>query len=98
EATLGAAARHTLLLAIKEACNNVAKHSNAAEVWLTLRCRERTLAVTVEDDGRGFDPAQAGSRRNGLVNMRSRLEEVGGACVIESQPGKGCRVHFTLPF
>lgn len=98
EATLGAAARHTLLLAIKEACNNVAKHSNAAEVWLTLRCHERTLAVTVEDDGRGFDPAQAGSRRNGLVNMRNRLEEVGGACVIESQPGKGCRVHFTLPF
>jgi signal transduction histidine kinase len=76
----------------------VAKHSNAAEVWLTLRCHQRTLAVTVEDDGRGFDPAQAGNSRNGLANMRDRLKEVGGECVVESQPGKGCRVRFTLPF
>lgn len=98
EATLGAPARHNLLLAIKEACNNVAKHSGAAEVWLTLRCHQRTLAVTVEDDGRGFDPALAGSSRNGLANMRDRLKEVGGDCVIESQPGKGCRVRITLPF
>lgn len=98
EAALGAQARHNLLLAIKEACNNVAKHSNAAEVWLTLRCQQRTLAVTVEDDGRGFDPAQAGSSRSGLANMRERLKEVGGECIIESQPGRGCRVCFSLPF
>jgi ligand-binding sensor domain-containing protein/signal transduction histidine kinase len=97
-ATLGAPARHNLLLAIKEACNNVAKHSGATEIWLTLRCCERTLAVTVEDDGRGFDPAQVGSARNGLANMQDRLKEVGGGCVVESQPGKGCRVRFLLPF
>jgi signal transduction histidine kinase len=98
EATLGAQARHNLLLAIKEACNNVAKHSGAAEIWLTLRCSQRTLTVTVEDDGRGFDLTQSSGRRNGLANMQERLKEVGGECTIESEPGKGCRVRFMLPF
>ena len=55
------------------------------------------LAVSIEDDGRGFAPGPAGAGQDGLSNMRARLDEVGGACVVESQPGAGCRVRFTLP-
>ena len=89
--------RHNLFLAVKEALNNVVKHSGAREVWLRVGWDGALLAVRIEDDGRGFAPGPAGAGRDGLSNMRARLEEVGGACVVESQPGAGCRVRFTLP-
>jgi len=97
EAPLGAQVRHNLFLAVKEALHNAAKHSRAGEVWLTVQCQQRTLAITVEDDGRGFDAVAARAEHNGLANMRARLKGAGGECVIESQPGKGCRVGFRLP-
>jgi signal transduction histidine kinase len=90
-------ARHNLFLAVKEAIHNVADHSGATEVWIRLHWADRVLRISVEDNGRGFDPAKAPCARNGLGNMRSRLEEIGGDCILESQPGQGCRVRFTLP-
>ena len=89
--------RHNLFLAVKEALNNVVKHSGAREVWLRVRWNGALLAVSIEDDGRGFASGPAGAGQDGLRNMRARLDEVGGACVVESQPGAGCRVRFTLP-
>jgi ligand-binding sensor domain-containing protein/signal transduction histidine kinase len=89
--------RHSLFLAVKEALNNVVKHSGAREVWVRVRWDGAVLAVNVEDDGRGFGPGPAGAGRDGLSNMRARLDDVGGVCVVESQPGAGCRVRFNLP-
>jgi ligand-binding sensor domain-containing protein/signal transduction histidine kinase len=89
--------RHNLFLAAKEALNNVVKHSGAREVWLRVRWDGALLAVSIEDDGKGFVPGPAGAGQDGLSNMRARLDEVGGACVMESRPGAGCCVRFTLP-
>jgi len=89
--------RHNLFLAVKEALNNVAKHSGAGEVWLRVRWDGALLAVSIEDDGRGFAPGPAGAGQDGLSNMRARLDDVGGACVVDSGPGAGCRIRFTLP-
>ena len=88
--------RHNLLLATKEALHNIAVHSGAREAWLRFQFENQSLAIMVEDDGRGFDPAQSSVVRNGLENMRARLEEMGGSFAVESQPGAGCRVRFTL--
>jgi len=44
---------------VKEACNNAVRHSAATEVWLKMALSDGTLAIVVEDNGRGFDPKLA---------------------------------------
>ena len=89
--------RRTLLLAVKEALNNAAKHSHATEVVLRIHLLAQTLVVTVEDNGRGFDPKLASPERNGLTNLKQRMTELGGECRIDSKPGKGCGVKLQMP-
>ncbi len=90
--------RRNLLLAVKEALNNTIKHSEATELLLQIRRRGRGLTVVVQDNGKGFDQAQAKTERNGLDNMTQRMTDFGGRCLVTSQPGKGCRVELHIPF
>jgi signal transduction histidine kinase len=87
--------RHNLFLAFKEALNNVVKHSKATEVVVTLEIRGEGFALSVEDNGSGFEPG-SGRQGNGLGNMRRRLEELDGRCIIEGRLGRGTRVSFEL--
>ena len=87
--------RHNLFLAVKEAMNNVAKHAQATEVILRVHCAQATLRVSVEDNGRGFDPTMVG-KGHGLANMRERLQAVNGRVEFLGQPGSGTKVVFTL--
>jgi signal transduction histidine kinase len=92
--------RHNLFLACKEALHNVLKHSRATEVKVSFMLEAAAFAVTIADDGCGFQP-EAGmehsrSLRHGLVNMRQRLEEIHGRCDVYSQPGQGTKVTFFL--
>ena len=93
--------RHNLFLAFKEALHNVLKHSRATEVQISFRLEPAAFAVNITDNGRGFEPAPTEGltrpRRHGLGNMRQRLEEIGGGCEIQSEPGRGTRVTFLLP-
>jgi signal transduction histidine kinase len=89
--------RRSLLLAVKEAITNAGKHSGATKLVLQIHRQESGLSVIVEDNGKGFDPAQTSGKRNGIGNMIQRMGEVGGRCVISSQPGGGCRVEFSIP-
>lgn len=90
--------RRNLFLAIKEALNNVARHSGASEVELGFyRMGRKGLRVFVRDNGIGFDPARVGTHRDGLSNMISRLREIDGECRIWSEPGAGCAVEFVIP-
>jgi len=89
--------RRSLLMAIKEALNNAVKYSGATELRLQIRWQGQRLTVVVEDNGKGFDPAKAGSEGNGLTNMVQRMNELEGSCHIASQPGSGCRIEFSIP-
>ncbi len=89
--------RHHLLMAVNEAVNNVIKHASATEVRLSIRLHQRSLIVTIADDGCGFDPAAVAEGRNGLGNMRKRMQGAHGFCVIESQPEQGTKVVLSLP-
>lgn len=89
--------RRSLLLGVKEALNNAAKHSQASEVFLRIHVRGGSLTVVVEDDGVGFEIESADPLRNGLTNMREGLKDIGGRCRITSSPGKGCLVEFEVP-
>jgi len=89
--------RRSLLLAVKEAITNAAKHSDATKLLLKIQRQDSGLNVIVEDDGKGFDPAKSSGKRNGIGNMIQRMNEVGGRCAVASEPGKGCRVEFSIP-
>jgi signal transduction histidine kinase len=89
--------RRSLLLAVKEAINNAAKHSGATQLLLKIQRQDSGLNVIVADDGKGFDPAKSSGKRHGIGNMIQRMKEVGGQCVVVSKPGNGCRVEFSIP-
>jgi signal transduction histidine kinase len=89
--------RRNLMLAVKEAIRNAARHSGAEEVHLKVQLAGNILKVIVEDNGRGFSPAAASAARNGLTNMKRRLADIGGNFVLTTAPGKGCRITFSLP-
>ncbi|MCS7091227.1 MAG: two-component regulator propeller domain-containing protein [Verrucomicrobiota bacterium] len=93
---LSAETRHHLYLACKEALHNVIKHAGASEVWIRFRQNHSSFELTIEDDGRGFDLADLASPGNGLRHMQQRLTDIGGVCRIDSQPGQGTRVMFTI--
>jgi signal transduction histidine kinase len=96
ERSLDAKRRHSIFLAVREALNNAVKHSGASEVWLRLRLDNDRIEVAIEDNGRGFDP-QASGEGDGVGNLASRLERLGGRGRIESRSGGGTRVLLTLP-
>ncbi len=83
--------RHNIFLAVKEALNNAARHSGATEVIINLTTAGKTLVISVEDDGHGFDPAIA-STRHGLVNLRQRMAAINGTCRIASRAGAGTTI------
>lgn len=89
--------RHHLLMAVSEAVNNIMKHSGSTTAMLRAGWRAGRLEVVLEDHGRGFDPGALPPGRNGLANMRRRMEAARGSLVIDSRPGGGTRVRLVLP-
>jgi signal transduction histidine kinase/ligand-binding sensor domain-containing protein len=83
--------RHNLFLAVREALNNVVRHSAATETTITIEVEGDALIIVIEDNGQGFNVTGATSR-HGLVNLKQRLAELGGTCRIESAPGRGTKV------
>jgi signal transduction histidine kinase len=81
----------------QEALTNVVKHADAKIVHITLSRRERSVVLTIDDDGCGFSRAQVPSDRFGLVGMRERTASVNGALDIESQRGSGTRLTVEIP-
>ena len=98
--------RHHLFLAVHEALANILKHSGATRASITMTCRSPDFEIAISDNGIGFDPVSSESDSpgsaagfcNGLGNMRRRLEELGGRCVIESRIGHGTTIQFALFF
>ncbi|HXS68930.1 MAG TPA: triple tyrosine motif-containing protein, partial [Candidatus Polarisedimenticolia bacterium] len=90
--------RHNLFLVIKEALQNIVKHSGATEVWLRVNTSAKTLRVIVEDNGRGFEHIVENPTADGLRNMRERAAEIGGECRIQSRPGAGTNVIVEIPW
>ena len=73
---------------LQEALNNVAKHSRADRVFLSLKTSSEGIELAVEDKGDGFDPDNCGAGL-GLGSMRERVELSGGRFHMESTIGKG---------
>jgi signal transduction histidine kinase len=82
-----------------ESVQNAAKHSGAACVSVRLAGQAGQWRLSVVDQGTGFDSRDvvASGAGVGLVNMRDRLDAVGGTLSVESQPGLGTRVTAEVP-
>ena len=81
----------------QEALNNILKHAGATWVALRLTREAGELVLTIEDDGKGFDPASIGKTGGvGLTSMCERAERIGGHLTIDTRPGGGTRVSLTV--
>src|SRR6266545_4045501 len=77
-----------------EALANAAKHSQASRIDVSLEQRERSLFLSVRDDGVGGADAARGS---GIVGLNDRVEALGGRFALESPPARGTTISVELP-
>lgn len=89
--------RHELLLAFKEALQNVAKHAQASQVTIILRYEQPYFLVRLEDNGRGLPEVAAGVGKDGLQNMAARLAAIAGRSHVQSRPEGGTLVTLQVP-
>lgn len=92
----------TLYRIIQEAFNNIAKHSKADMIRLSLRKNDSRMELIIEDNGVGFDPnlplsSDLPQKGLGLNSMRERTELSGGIFSIESILGKGTIIKASWP-
>lgn len=84
----------------QEALANARRHSGASRVTIRLAQAGGQARLTIEDDGRGFDPTTPpadGRRRFGLKILAARAAQLGGQFFLDSAPGRGTRVSLTWP-
>jgi two-component system sensor histidine kinase UhpB len=86
----------------QEAVNNVVRHARARNLWLRLFTAGGRLAISVRDDGLGFDleavrERSAGGGSLGLLGMEERMALAGGSFELRSAPGQGTILLATFP-
>jgi two-component system NarL family sensor kinase len=81
----------------QEALTNAARHGHASIIRLELAAEPGQVRLTVEDDGRGFEPDQITADRFGLLGLNERARLLGGSLSLQSSPGEGTRVEVTVP-
>lgn len=96
---LSGAVNTALFRMAQEALTNAVKHAQARQAVLHLRYGEQEVALTVEDDGVGFDTVRrARLGAWGLLGMEERAHLLGGEVRIESTCGSGTRVEAVFPY
>ena len=85
---------HTLLRCAQEIVTNAARHSDAENLWICVRCEGGMLRIEARDDGRGSTGADGGF---GIRGMRERLAQAGGELRVMTEPGHGFEVTALLP-
>lgn len=98
EADLHPTMENGLYRIAQEALNNALKHAGATVVSISLRSHGQTVEMEIADNGRGFQVEDVdGQGGMGLVSIRERVEEMGGACSITSAGGEGTRIWLSVP-
>jgi signal transduction histidine kinase len=89
-----------LLRISQEALTNVRKHASAARAEVSLRVIDQQLAITISDEGRGFEPDGLRPERDlsfGLTSMRERAAAIGAEFDLNTRPGVGTTLTIRLP-
>jgi len=82
---------------LQEALTNVIRHAGADRVEVELQADDGCVALTVADNGEGFDPSAPGGAGFGLLGMRERVMSFDGLFDVASAPGQGTRIRVALP-
>jgi signal transduction histidine kinase/ligand-binding sensor domain-containing protein len=84
---------------VQESVNNIIKHSNASNASVSIKRNASSVAIKIQDNGRGFDFANANAERHrlGLVGLNERAQLLKGEILIESRPGAGTTIHVMIP-
>jgi two-component system sensor histidine kinase DegS len=77
--------------------NNALKHAKASEVSVEFACNGKDCEITISDDGQGFDPTVVREDGNGLKNMKTRMETIGGTFELSTKNGSGTKVCLAFP-
>jgi len=99
---LSPAIRRSLYRVAQEALVNVVRHAGVNSAQVCLRVEPSAVYLSIQDHGRGFDPATVLARehnreRFGLRGVRERIQALGGECEILSRAGEGTQVLVRLP-
>ncbi|MEZ0232215.1 MAG: ATP-binding protein [Methylophilaceae bacterium] len=81
---------------IQEGLTNASRHANASMITVNLNLVDATLAIQIEDDGKGMDLGKP-NKGLGLVGMRERIKSIGGKFDISSESGKGVNINAHIP-
>ncbi|MEM6767693.1 MAG: ATP-binding protein, partial [Bacteroidota bacterium] len=81
---------------ILEIINNILKHAEAENGWISISEDEEIILITVSDDGKGFDINET-YNGYGIRNITSRLENIKGKWNIESAEGEGTKFFMEIP-
>ena len=87
----------TIYRVVQEALTNIVKHAGADHVSIVISNRDGGVAVTVDDDGRGFESEGVRADALGLLGMRERLALVGGTLEVESSVDSGTTIAAQVP-
>ncbi len=89
--------RRNIHLTVKEALNNIVKHSGANSVEIHYSTEGDTAVLKIYDNGRGFIPDLISSDGNGLFNMENRMKSIHGCILIfHKQPGTEILLQFPI--
>jgi len=94
---LNAELRHNLFLVLKEAVNNIVKHSGADMVKLSISLENSSFILSLEDNGIGIDLSSVDQFSNGLKNMSKRIEDFEGSMEILNSSPRGAKITLKLP-
>jgi signal transduction histidine kinase len=81
---------------LQECLTNIAKHAKATKVTVEVKFLPDLIALSIVDDGTGFDPSKTPKNHYGLINMKERARKANGEVSIESAPGRGTRVLLSV--
>jgi two-component system, NarL family, sensor kinase len=81
----------------QEALTNVVRHAAARKLTMHLTMLPEQVRLSIEDDGRGFEPAKIAKGRFGLIGLNERARLLGGQLKLHSSPGAGTRLDVTIP-
>jgi signal transduction histidine kinase len=88
-----------LFRAFQEVLTNITRYASAKNVNATLAYHDNTIFLTIEDDGKGFDPPALYQKNSfGIVGMRERITSLNGQLEIVSSPGNGTRINISIPY
>jgi signal transduction histidine kinase/ligand-binding sensor domain-containing protein len=87
----------TFFRLVQEGLNNILKHAQATHAAIVIERGAGTVRLTMEDNGRGFDPAALPQRGGfGLKGLAERARQLGGAFRLQAAPGQGTKITITI--